>query len=953
MAETSPVRHDSAAPDGTEARIPEPRPAAGHHGREGSPRFPALRLAAFLIAGQVIGLEASRLDFEGDDALAAALVSGGATLDPERAHGEVGRSLRVPPRASAVWSVRDSGGAGEVNMWVFDDLTAPKDPKTRRAGPRWGLVNADGHLLLVGAIYAPYLSGDTTYAACDHKAQESFLSRVQYLGLKRQRGWHKWTFRMDPSRGLSILCDDKDVNAGRPRFDWNRTKMTGFTGVAVYGDSGPDGGHAIWVDDVSIRLGGAMSAQPTPAPPPPPVVPPTDPEPQQNVPLAAGIEGAHPRLLFLAEDVPAMRQRTKAASAPFFEHMVEYLASCTPPGHTKFLRDATDGQRQGLWRMPTVALHHVLTGAPASLESATGYLEKMVGLDHWEEGAETDSGMSSANVMVGVALTYDMLYHHLDPGLREKAREKLLLMARRQYYRGHLAKAKGTHYWQNDPQNNHRWHRDAGLALATFAIAGDGPGDEWLREQVLEELSFVHAWLPADGTSHESPSYLIFGLPHLVLAFDAADRVVGTRFLQHDFFRTTPLFRLHTLAPGFTATFGYGDSGETSFGGYHHALWRCLAVHPQPAVQKRLEAFMGVQRSAFDFGWWAVVWHREAAADTAPRPLRTAQLFPDVGLACMRDGWEADDVAMVLKCGPYGGHRLNAFRNAERVVGPGPVAGSGAHRYINVAHDDPDAGMFLIYTGGRILAKTDGYAKKKLTASHNTILVNGVGQKGEGQGWTQPLRGYDMSRLARITTWKQATSGLVVVEGEAGAAYAGRARSPSARDALDGFRRTVAWVPGQYILVIDRIVAPEDVEVTWLLQSRAVDAVDADAGRFRLRDDPASMDLQIATAPSAGAVIVDSTAEARGKSLGYRQLQLSMAGRTVTVVSVYDPWGKGEVGVQLTDTAEQAKVIVSAPGLSDCWTLRRPPDPHTPSTIRARRGDVELVRVGPEDRAPQ
>ena len=953
MAGIERPRHGTTPPATTGTKEGERRPPSGRLLLGYLPLLPVLGLVVGLAAGRAGGAEPWRLDLERDDALSEARISGGAALDPERGRGDAGRSLRVPPRASAAWSLRDSGGAGEVTMWVFDDLAAPKDLKKRRAGPRWGLLNQDGHLLLVGAVYAPYLSGGTTYAACDHKKQESFLSRVQYLAVKRQPGWHKWTFRFDPSSGLSILYDDRDVNARRLRFDWNKTKMNGFSGVAVYGDAGTDEGQTVWIDDVTVQLSGPMAAKPTPPPPPPPVVPPEDPPPQQTVPLAAGIQGAHPRLLFLAKDVPAMKERITGASKPFFDHMVEYLPACRPPDHTKFLRDATDGQRQGLWRMPTAALHHVLTDAPKSLENATGFLEKMVALDHWEEGGETDSGMSSANIMVGVALTYDMLCHHLDPELREKARTKLLLMARRQYYRGHLAKAKGTHYWQNDPQNNHRWHRNAGLTLATLAIAGDGPGDGWLRERVLEELTFVHTWLPEDGTSHESPSYLIFGLPHLVLAFDAADRVLGTRFLRHGFFRNTPLFRLHTLTPGFGATFGYGDSGETSFGGYHHALWRCLAVHPQPDVQAQLQAFMGVQRKAFDFGWWAVVWHRAAAAGPPLRQPRTVRFFPDVGLACMRDGWQAENVAMVLKCGPYGGHKLNDFRNAERVAGPGPVAASGTHRYVNVAHDDPDAAMFLIYAGGKMLAKTDGYAKKKLTASHNTILVNGEGQKGEGHGWTQPLRGYDMSKMARITSWKHTSSGLVVAEGEAGGAYGGRGRGKWAEDTLGGFRRTVAWVPGQYILIVDTITAPEDVEVTWLLQGRALDAVDTDTGRFRLRDDPACMDLQVATVPAAGAGIVESTAEARGKPLGYKQLQLSMAGRSAVVASLYDAWNRGNIGVSLTDTGEQATAIVSGPGLSDSWSVGRPPDRHTPSTIVALREGTELVRVGPGDRAPE
>ena len=180
------------------------------------------------------------------------------------------------------------------------------------------------------------------------------------------------------------------------------------------------------------------------------------------VKLVPGAAHQHPRLLFSAADVPAMKRFAETDGKAFFDQLMEYLPSCQPPEKTDFLHNDTDGIRQGMWRMPTVGLHYVLTGDKKSLAAGAGFLEMFTALDHWQLGEEMDAGMGSSNVMAGVAMLYDWLYNDLDPAFREKVREKLLLMARRQYYWGHMMLTESGHYWQSDPANNHRWHRERG-----------------------------------------------------------------------------------------------------------------------------------------------------------------------------------------------------------------------------------------------------------------------------------------------------------------------------------------------------------------------------------------------------------------------------------------------------------------------------------------------------------
>ena len=888
--------------------------------------YALLLIFVFLLGCRQAGRADGPTTFDNDAALQGWEVAGGARVDPakERA-GAAGGALRVGAGGKAQWRPRATDGSGKVEFWVYDDGSKAANPKERRVGPRWGLLQSDGRVLAVGALYAPYLSGDTTYSATDSDQKNWFT--VQYLGVPRQAGWRRWTFDFDPEKGLRILVDGKDVNAARPRFDWNRTQMRGFCGVAFFGDAGKGDEHTFWVDDLSVTLGEPMKAQPVAPPPPPPVVPESDPAPEKPATLLPAVRGRHPRLLFTAEDVPALRRLAEGEGKVFFEQVLKYLPACQPPDHTRWQTDATDAQRQGIWRLPTVALHYVITGDRGSLDKAAGFLRKFLDTPDWETGEERNSGMAAANILAGAALAYDWLYNDLDPALREAMRKKLLLQARWMLYGGHRNGNKATGYWQSDAQNNHRWHRDAGLALAALAVA-DEPGADWLLAQTREELEFVARWLPEDGSSHESPSYLVFGMPYLVLAFDAADRCLGTQLLRHPFFKNTLLFRMHTLTPGLKDAFCFGDAGGTGF--INNYLFRCASAHRAADLQAGARRFFDADSTpSFQYGWFSLVWFDPSLKGGSLDAVPKNALFGDLGLACMRDGWDARDVALMFKCGPYGGRLLNDFRNQTG-------------KYINVAHDDPDANMLVLWAGGRFLADDDRFAYNKTASAHNTLLLNGKGQRGEGRGhWTQPIGGVDMNTLARIVTWKDAGP-AVVVEGEAGNAYAG----------LERFRRAVVWVPGGYILLLDDIRARAEADLSWLLQGPEVEPLDAQRGLFRLGAAPAICPVSVASNTTYSAGLGASPADDRGKPLGFKQLRLSAKARVWRLAALLDPWNRGATVLLEPADGETFTVKVSAAGFADTWTWAPSPDAATPATLKGERAGGWTVLVGPADRAP-
>jgi hypothetical protein len=196
--------------------------------------------------------QSKKWTFDSSEALAGWTIAGDAAIDAAKGREGKGGSLKVGPGAKAILKLRGQDASGKVEMWVYDDGTTPESPKASRPGPRWGLIQGDGKLLAVGILYASYLGGNEGYTAtaCDGK---DWFNQLFWLGVNRKpAGWRKWTFDFDAEAGLQVLHNDKELGAVDP----GKTGLQGFSAIAIWGDSGKGQGQTIWVDDLSVTLGG-------------------------------------------------------------------------------------------------------------------------------------------------------------------------------------------------------------------------------------------------------------------------------------------------------------------------------------------------------------------------------------------------------------------------------------------------------------------------------------------------------------------------------------------------------------------------------------------------------------------------------------------------------------------------------------------------------------------------
>jgi len=376
---------------------------------------------------------------------------------------------------------------------------------------------------------------------------------------------------------------------------------------------------------------------------------------------------------------------------------------------------------------------------------------------------------------------------------------------------------------------------------------------------------------------------------------------------------------------------GFGDWSGFGYGGYGNFVLKIASDQKRGDLKDAVLRWMEKDPQVLQFGWFSLLWDREdLARGNAATALPRTRFWPDLGLLAVRDSWDSGGVAALFKCAPPGGHLLNVFRNQH------------GDRYVNIAHDDPDANSFLIAMGDELIAETDHYSKHKSSAGQNTILVNGIGQMppggAEGLQWSQPGNG-DMAGMAFVTAYRE-TPGIVAVEGEAAGSYPAfkDAKTGRSRPALERFRRTFLWVKGDYLLVFDAIKAPEPVEIDWLVQAPELQMADAAAGHFALLSKSHRCDGQVTADLPLSRQVRPSPADHRGKPLGFQQLVASAKAESLHIAGLFSPWGRKDLTVTVTDHSPSGvEIRVDGADFHDRWNWQPPASADSAATLSGVR----------------
>ena len=369
---------------------------------------------------------------------------------------------------------------------------------------------------------------------------------------------------------------------------------------------------------------------------------------------------------------------------------------------------------------------------------------------------------------------------------------------------------------------NHCHVRMGGLMAATLALRGDAEtGDEkqnlikWTGLVMYKDGIGMNALMP-DGTSQEGLPYWAYAAEYLIKAGTMIRQAYGI-----DLFELTHVYEnsgdyvLYSLLPqnNWTSSrslLNIGDSPDGHWYGPSHILRFIAGEYGDATAQWLAEEVENAGIDAVPSNIWMSVMltdtKLEAVAPTE-ETVETLKWFNDMDYVISRSDWSGNEDLLSIKTGvPCGKNLMEMIQNGEY---PGQADAGHAH---------PDANHITLYANGEYLLRDEGYSDLKCASNHNTLLVDGKGQLGEGQMWMQEQLYIDNNAIPHIKIAESNdTYQYDYIVGDATEAYE--------KDlGLDLFERNILFLKEeQVMLVVDNIstLKGTDLELRWFPYSES------------------------------------------------------------------------------------------------------------------------------------
>ena len=382
---------------------------------------------------------------------------------------------------------------------------------------------------------------------------------------------------------------------------------------------------------------------------------------------------------------------------------------------------------------------YLMTGDRRYLDAAKQWALAACGYPTWGFGPYDGKDLATGHQLLGLALVYDWCYHDLDEASRQRIRETLTKRASAMFQ----AAATGNTYWHRSYMQNHLWVNVCGLAAAGFALFDEVPeARQWIG-LALDKFRRTMDALGPDGASHEGVGYWEYGAEYMLKFMSLADTLLNVDLYDRPWWRNTAEYCQYLSLPvnAWTRSNCIVDLADCPRGHWYgpdHILRHLAGRYRDGHAQWLAEQIDKADVDAPGARWLNLIWYDPAVPAVAPQDLPTLRHFEDMGLVSARTGWDGKESLLVFKCGPFIGHQAVD----EFSYDPG-----GGHVH-------PDVGHFVLFGAGQWLIRDDGY-QDKWTDQHNTLLIDGVGQLGEGHQWfngTACLSVKSRPRILRATS---------------------------------------------------------------------------------------------------------------------------------------------------------------------------------------------------------
>jgi len=435
--------------------------------------------------------------------------------------------------------------------------------------------------------------------------------------------------------------------------------------------------------------------------------------------------------------------------------------------------------------MPALGLAYRLTGERRYAEAADRWLRALVAVPRWNGSAN----LGRSAWVVGSALLYDWLYDVLPAETRHQVRARLAA-------EGEILLEQAA-YWRL--LSNHSLIETSALGFVGLTLAGEADRADIFLQKARERTELIIEHAPLDGSWGEGVQYWQYGLGYL-LRYLEASRTAGDRdyYPRYEWLKKTGFFAIHFSLPGRPdLSVNFSDSGGQDYVG-SFLFYLPASVYRNGYYQD----FGNRARSstAYKFSWMDFLVYDPGVEPLDIRTLPTFKHFDDNDFVVMRSSWNADGTLVGFRAGAAPGRRNQADprRLERRGFGPG--------------HGHPDINSFCLFAFGKWLALDPGYVHQKWTRDHNTLLVNGHGQAGEGKEWLDYMA-FEERQPAPSILRAETNKVFDYLIGDAGNIYVDQAR-------VEHFRRHLLFLKPHTVVLLDDVKSHGPARIDWLLQAR-------------------------------------------------------------------------------------------------------------------------------------
>lgn len=494
-------------------------------------------------------------------------------------------------------------------------------------------------------------------------------------------------------------------------------------------------------------------------------------------------KGVHPRIYLDREKISELRKLTKADSK--YRHFLDMeIKQCDEYLHVPppvYSEEKKENKRRCTHIGNAVAhlsMVYILTEEKQYFDCILRWLEGGLNYKVWCIFPD----IQTALMLYGCSLVYDWLYDELEPDFRNRLKERMIIEAGRIY---DVASNPERGYWGTRWVQNHMWISVSGMFYAGLALFDEEETACRMIDRATRHYSTTMSLLPLEGTPYESVDYWFFSYSSVLMQMYLSKEMLGIDMFSTPFFKNTVEFLTHAIVPRNTwslykESFPFFDHDGYNF---QDIQFRLLAnIYKDGHAQWMADQIDESGLSLHKHRWLNLIWHDPSVKPTPPENgYSTFRYYEDSGFVFARSGWEGDAAAIQFRCGPYGGKRMTELNKDSNPWG--------------VGHAHPDFNHFNMVANGEWLFIDDNYAKPKLTKNHSTLIVNGMGQHGEGSEWlksTDEMR--NMPSILKAVTKKE----FDYFVGDASAAY-------RKETGVEKFIRHMVFIKPDVLIVIDDI----------------------------------------------------------------------------------------------------------------------------------------------------